>query len=235
MSESTSDGDRISEPVTVNTPEKAADSRHSMHRPKTLDEIRAVYSDRANWMDRMSWIDRLLVGRYRRRLFRRANGRVLDVACGMGTNVRYLPATVDYVGIDISPEMLRKAEARYDQLERGETLREMDAQDLEFPTDSFDTVISSLSTCTFPDPVETLQEMSRVCKPDGQILLLEHGRSDVGLIARFQDWRADAHYEKHGCRWNQEPLDIVSRTGLSVCGYATAMFGIITLIEARPD
>lgn len=231
MSEAQSNTDPISEALPVDEDESEYSERRSM----TLDEIREVYSEQADWMARMSWINRLLTGRYRRRLFGKADGRVLDVACGMGTNVRYLPATVDYVGIDISPEMLQKAQVRFDRLERGETLQEMDAQDLDFRDDSFDTVISSLSTCTFPDPVDALREMRRVCNPDGRILLLEHGRSDVAPIAGFQDWRSDAHYEKHGCRWNQEPLEIVSQAGLSVRDTATGMLGIITTIEARPD
>ena len=156
------------------------------------------------------------------------------MACGLGLNRLYLPETVEYVGVDVSPAMLARAERRFEGLERGDTLREMDAQDLAFPDDSFDTVISSLSTCTVPDPVAALREMARVCRPDGRILLVEHGRSDVGAIARFQDWRADAHYRAEGWRWNQEPLELVDRAGLSVRGITTGLLGIVTAIEATP-
>jgi hypothetical protein len=76
--------------------------------------------------------------------------------------------------------------------------------------------------------------MGRVCVPDGRVLLLEHGRSSVGPIARFQDWRADAHYEKHSCRWNQNPLEVVSRSPLTTVESSTALLGIVTAIEARP-
>lgn len=199
-----------------------------------LEAIRETYAEDADKLARMSWLNRLVTGRYRQTLFGTADGRVLDVACGMGTNVRYLPETVEYVGIDISPAMIEKAEEQFDQLVRGETVFEMDAQSLAFADDSFDTVISSLSTCTFPDPVVALDEMNRVCKPDGQILLLEHGRSSVGPIARFQDWRADAHFEKHRCRWNQDPLELVSASALSLRTASTGMLGIITAIRANP-
>lgn len=200
----------------------------------TVDEIRDIYTKQADRMERIAGLNRLLTGRFRRTLFGKADGRVLDVACGLGMNLQYLPERIEYVGVDISPDMLEKAEANHDRLERGETLREMDAQDLEFPDDSFDTVISSLSTCTFPDPVIALREMQRVCRPDGQILLLEHGRSDNRAIARFQDWRADAHYENEGCRWNQDPVELVSQADLSVRGITTNLLGIITMIEAQP-
>ncbi|WP_134671871.1 class I SAM-dependent methyltransferase [Halorussus marinus] len=201
---------------------------------QSLADIRETYAENAATMARLGWLDRLITGRYRRSAFRTAEGRVLDVACGTATNYRALPDGTEYVGIDLSPEMLDAAADRHPELERGETLFEMDAQSLAFPDDSFETVVSSLSTCTFPDPLAALAEMSRVCAPDGQVLLLEHGRSDVGAIARFQDWRADAHFEKHNCRWNQEPLDLVSGSELAVREYATWAFGILTGIRAEP-
>lgn len=204
-------------------------------RPMSVEEIRTSYAECAQWADRFDWLNRRLTGRYRRRLFGDADGRVLDVACGTGANVPYLPRTVDFVGVDISPEMLAKARNRLERLEVEGSLEEMDAQALEFDDDSFDTVISSLSTCTFPDPVAAIEEMYRVCKPTGRILLLEHGRSDFGPLARFQDWRADAHYATAGCRWNQEPLKLVLSVGLPVREASTHVLGVITLIEARPS
>jgi ubiquinone/menaquinone biosynthesis C-methylase UbiE len=204
-------------------------------RPMSLAEIRDAVSEHVDEMDGSSFVNRLLTARYRRRLFADAEGRVLNVACGTGTNLQYLPESVEYRGIDVSPEMLIRAEDRFDRLERGETLLEMDAQDLEFDANSFDTVISSMSTCMFPEPVAALNQMNRVCKPDGTVLLLEHGRSSNGLLARVQDWRADDRYRKMGCRWNQEPLAVVSPSELEVPDATTGMFGMNTAIEARPE
>lgn len=130
--------------------------------------------------------------------------------------------------------MLSEAQERFTRLERGDTLFEMDAQSLAFPDDSFDTVISSLSTCTFPDPLTALREMNRVCRPDGGVLLLEHGRSSVEPIRRFQDWRADAHFEKHRCRWTQEPREIMSESPLSLETVSTGMFGVVNSITPTP-
>ncbi len=203
-------------------------------RAKTVEEIRDVYADQIDMLARTDRLNRLFTGRYRRRAFARATGRVLDVACGMATNARYVPPSAEYVGIDVSPDMLREARAELDRIGRDGEVREMDAQDLDFPDDGFDAVISSLSTCTFPDPVAALNEMGRVCDPDGHVLLLEHGRSDVDLVARFQDWRADAHFEKHACRWNQEPIAVVAESDLQVERAWSAALGIITGIEARP-
>lgn len=143
--------------------------------------------DHADAMDGSSLVNRLLTARYRRQLFPRAEGRVLDVACGTGTNLRYLPSSTNYVGIDISSKMLSRASDRFDRLEPGESLLEMDAQELKFEDNSFDTVISSMSTCMFIDPVRALDEMGRVCKPEGRILLLEHGRSSFDPLVHLQE------------------------------------------------
>jgi len=198
------------------------------NRSKSVAEIQATYADAADWIHRFEFVDRLLTGRFRRDRFCDLAGRVLDVACGTGTSFRYLPADVDLVGIDISPEMLAKARKRQADLGLDATLHRMDAEALEFQADSFDAVISALSTCTFPDPVAALREMDRVCAPDGTIRLVEHGRSSVGPIARFQEWRADAHFEKMGCRWTQEPLDVVEAAGLEVVDLDRGRLGMIT-------
>lgn len=201
----------------------------------SVDEVRDMYADQADRMERIAGLNRLFTGRFRRDLFGRAEGRVLDVACGMGMNRKYLPSAVEYVGIDLSSDMLAKAKHEADWLEPDDTVREMDAQDLEFAANSFDTVISSLSTCTFPDPIVALEEMERVCKPDGRILLLEHGRSDIGLLGWIQDRRADTFYENHGCHWNQEPVELVADAGLSIHETRTGRLGILTAIEAQPS
>jgi ubiquinone/menaquinone biosynthesis C-methylase UbiE len=217
-------------------------SRHSKDRETessnddqmTVQDIQDAYARYATWIDRLGWLNRLLTGRYRRRQFSQATGRVLDVACGAGTNFRYLPESTEIVGIDISEPLLERARAELETLERNGTIKQMDAQNLEFEDDSFDTVISSLSTCTFPDPVAALREMARVCRPDGEILFFEHGRSDNDFIARFQEWRADAHYEKSGCRVTQEPLTVVRQAGLSVIEAETAQFSRLTRIRCDP-
>lgn len=201
---------------------------------KSPDDLREIYADLAPKMDRMAWLNRLITGRHRRRLFGKARGRTLDVASGLGMNLRYLPRDVEYVGVDLSPDMLARARERFADREPPPDFRRMDAAELEFAADSFDTVISSLSTCTFPDPDAVLREMGRVCRPDGRILLLEHGRSDAELLGRFQDWRADAHYEKHGCRWDQDPLAVVEGAGLSVRDHRSSLLGVLAAIEAGP-
>ncbi len=204
------------------------------NRPMSVSEIRETYADYADCFHRFERLDRAVTGRYRRVRFGDLEGQVLDVACGTGTNFRYLPEGVDLVGIDISPAMLAKAEERLTTLGMDGTVHEMDAQALEFADDRFDAVISALSMCTFPDPVAALQAMERVYKPGGTIRLVEHGLSSVGPIARFQEWRAESHYEKMGCRWTQDPEAVVTKAGLQVRDVTTGFLGMITTFEIEP-
>jgi ubiquinone/menaquinone biosynthesis C-methylase UbiE len=80
-----------------------------------------------------------------------------------------------------------------------------DAQNLQFPDDSFDTVIMCLVLCTIPDPLKALQEAYRVLKPNGQLIFLEHVRAPNNNIARLQNWATPAW--KHlgcGCHLNRD-------------------------------
>jgi ubiquinone/menaquinone biosynthesis C-methylase UbiE len=138
------------------------------------DDIQNIYDGFASKYNLEEWVNNHIFGvkRLRRRLFGQAQGKVLDVAAGIGGNFPYLPRESEIIAIDLSPGMLDKARARAKELGLKVTFQVMDAEALDFPDDTFDTVISSLSTCTFPDPIKALREMARVVKPDGQILLL---------------------------------------------------------------
>jgi ubiquinone/menaquinone biosynthesis C-methylase UbiE len=111
----------------------------------------------------------------------------------------------------------------------------MDAENLAFPDRSFDTVVDSLSLCTFPDPLIALKEMARVCRSEGRILLLEHGRSDSEWLGCWQDRRADKHAKQLCCHWNREPLDLVRQAGLKLISARRTFFGILHVIEAAPS
>jgi ubiquinone/menaquinone biosynthesis C-methylase UbiE len=166
--------------------------------------------------------------------FAHATGRVLDVGCGYGINFPYLTNATGITGIEFSSVMLAKGRERMRGSRIPVDLREGDAEALEFPDNSFDTVISSLSTCSFLDPVTALREMQRVCKPDGRILLLEHGRSSWNWIGRYQDRHLREQIEQGGCRWNQEPQELVKEAGLKVLNARREVFGIFHTMTFAP-
>lgn len=167
-------------------------------------------------------------------LLRKASGQILDVACGTGENFPFFRPGSTVTAVDLSPGMLAQARRRAAGLNLTLNLQVMDAEKLAFPDAHFDTVVSAMSTCTFPDPLAVLREMARVCRPDGRILLIEHGRSSLSPLANHQDRTAHRYYERAGCRWNQDPFQLVREAGLSMISARRARLGIMYIIEARP-
>jgi ubiquinone/menaquinone biosynthesis C-methylase UbiE len=201
----------------------------------TSNEIRQKYDRFARWYDWVVGVPDLLgLSALRRRLVRRAAGTTLEVAVGTGKNLVYYPRDCRMIAIDISGEMLSVAQKRAAQTSKNVFLLLMDAENLAFQDNSFDTVVSSLTTCTFPNPVGALQEMARVCRPEGEILLLEHGRSDRDWLGRWQDRRAERHAKQLGCHWNRQPLELVRQAGLKCAAARRLFFGVFHEIRVKP-
>jgi len=175
------------------------------------------------------------VAKKRKKLFALATGHVLDVGCGYGMNFPYLINATHITGIDFSSVMLHKAREIIQGMSMPIDLREGDAEALQFADQSFDTVISSLSTCSFYNPHIALKEMQRVCKPQGKILLLEHGRSNWNWLGRYQDQHVHQQIEIGGCRWNQEPQELVKEAGLKIVQSERSLIGIFHTIVASPE
>ena len=117
--------------------------------------------------------------------------RVLEVGVGTGLNLPLYPKTCKVTGIDLSEEMLRKATQRVQEYGiTNVTLEVMDASKLTFPDDSFDRVIATYVISAVPDPVKTLLEMRRVCKPSGHLVILNHFKSDNPVIGAFEEMLA---------------------------------------------
>lgn len=205
-----------------------------MHSEK--HRVRQLYEAYADQYDQMTGVVEWLgVRRLRRELFGEAVGRVLEVAVGTGANLPlYGTRVAEVIGIDLSEAMLERARRRAAGLAFPVALNVGDAENLAFLDASFDTVVSSLATCTFPDPARALREMARVCRPGGRILLLEHGRSRVAWIGRLQDRGADWHHQALGCRWNREPLRMVEEAGLRIARARRLLLGVFHVIVATP-
>lgn len=200
----------------------------------TTEEIKQKYNGFASKYAVMERVQELLgVRKFRKRLLQRASGEVLEVACGTGANFPYYPEECAITAVDVSPAMLDIADQRTENLGLAVDFRSMDAETLEFPDESFDTVVSSLTLCTFPDPIAALCEMKRVCREDGQLLFLEHGRSDNRLVGRFQDLREEAHAKQLGCHWNREPLALIEQAGLNPIATRRSFLGIFHEVAAK--
>jgi phosphatidylethanolamine/phosphatidyl-N-methylethanolamine N-methyltransferase len=122
-----------------------------------------------------------------RRLKPQPGERILEVGIGTGLSLPLYPAHCTVMGIDLSAGMLEKAQRRLRQhnLSHVRLLR-MDAGAMEFPDDSFDTVMAAYVVTAVPDYRKVMTEMIRVCRPGGRIILLNHFSNGNKLIAAVE-------------------------------------------------
>ena len=118
----------------------------------------------------------------------RPGDRVLEVGVGTGLSLPLYPADVKVTGIDVSAEMLEKARRRIAKrrITNVEALLEMDAEQTTFAPASFDKIVAMYVMPVVAHPARVLAELHRVCKPDGQIYLVNHVRSDNRFVAAVE-------------------------------------------------
>ncbi|MDP6572169.1 MAG: methyltransferase domain-containing protein [Rhodospirillales bacterium] len=122
------------------------------------------------------------LGRYRplrAHLFSGLSGHILDAGVGTGRNMEFYPQECSVTGIDLSPSMLDRAAKRRARLGLRVELLEMDVCRTTFPDNHFDAVVATFLFCVLDEnqQLPALKELSRLCKPDGEIRIIEYAYS----------------------------------------------------------
>ncbi|HHH40435.1 MAG TPA: class I SAM-dependent methyltransferase [Chloroflexi bacterium] len=172
---------------------------------------------------------------WRQRVWSLVEGpKVLEVGVGTGKNMPYYPPGVQVTGVDLSEKMLLRARRRAERMGLSVTLLQMDAQVLDFPDDTFDSAVATFVFCSVPDPVQGLREMTRVVRPGGRIVLLEHVRAEHPLLGRLMDLLDPLVARLMGPHINRETVENVRRAGLTLERVEdVGMGGIFKLIVAK--
>ncbi len=169
-------------------------------------------------------------------LFAGLNGTLLDAGVGTGRNMPYYPKAAKTVGIDLSPAMLAHAKRRRDRLGIEVALEEMDVLHTSFPDHSFDVVVATFLFCVLPSEQQApaLSELARICKPGGQISILEYAYSEnplrlfiMRLLAPWVRWAYGATFER-------ATEGYLAEAGLESVETRFLYKDIIKLIVARP-
>ncbi|PKR76647.1 SAM-dependent methyltransferase [Halalkalibacillus sediminis] len=184
-----------------------------MSERKQTEVIKRRYNRISGVFDVM---DHMIREEWRKELLKHAKGKVLEVGVGTGTNLKYYPSNVEVTGIDFSPKMLQKAREKADDLAISVELIEMDAQQMDFPDNSFDTVVSTCVFCSVPDPVQGLKEIRRVTKPSGNIIMLEHMRSENEVVGKAMDLLNPIGLHIVGANINRKTMENIDKSGMKV-------------------
>ena len=156
--------------------------------------------------------------RRRHDLVAQAQGRTLEIGSGTGLNLRHYPDDLEELVLAEPEAPMRKRLQRAARCLKRETrVIDAPAEQLPFADASLDTVVSTLVLCTVDSPQLALREIGRVLRPDGQLLFIEHVRSDSAILARWQDrlarpWQRFAE----GCRCNRPTLEQMEACGFRV-------------------
>jgi len=162
-------------------------------------------------------------------------GRVLEVGVGTGMSLPFYKWHLKVTGIDLSPEMLVKARARVarEKLSQVEAILEMDAAHLDFPDASFDAVAAMYVMTVVPDPTQVMAELARVCKPGGEVMVVNHFSQDHGLRGAVEK-SMSRFSERLGWRPVFPLATVMGQTGLVLEEVVSLKpFGLFTLLRFR--
>ena len=161
-------------------------------------------------------------------------GNILFTALGTGLDIRAFPPDRTITAIDISPEMLKKAQPRIDGYQ-GEIRAElMDVHEMSYPDNHFDQVFTSCTFCSVPQPVAALRCLHRVLKPGGMLYMFEHTGSHYFPFKQMMDLMTPVT-RNIGPELNRDTVANVREAGFEVKEVNNLFLDIVKTITAtRP-
>jgi ubiquinone/menaquinone biosynthesis C-methylase UbiE len=203
---------------------------------KGTEKVRRRYNRISPYYDLMEWfLEKVAFSRWHKKVFNSLVGdTILEVGVGTGKNFDFYPRGKEVIAIDFSSGMLSRAQRKAEEKEVEVKLLAMDVQDLEFPDQTFDTVLATFVFCSVPDPIKGLREIRRVCKKKGRIILLEHVRPRGRVLGKIFDLLNVATVMLMGVNINRDTVANMKRVGLNIIEERNLFKDIVKLIIALP-
>lgn len=171
------------------------------------DKLIRIFDNQAVQYDRRR--ENPMEKRRRERLIGHARGEVIELAVGAGGNFPYYPTGVKVTAADFSEAMLKKAKQAAVHYQLDADFICTDIESMDFPDHSFDTVVSTLSFCGYENPLDVFEKVNRWCRPDGNILLMEHGISTNVIVSSLQKLMNPVLYRTLGCHQTRNIPDLI--------------------------
>ncbi len=179
-------------------------------------------------------IDHWLLQEHRKWLTAWATGKTLEIGIGTGLNLSYYPNNVQLTGIDHNQQQLKHAQEKADKLNMKINLLEMNAQQLPFEDESFDTVIMTFLLCGVESVEQTIDEALRILRPNGTFLMANHVLSThqpFQFIQHQLDRLTVDRYQEH---WTRTPIDYL-KTKTNILHIKRNRFGILESVYAQKN
>lgn len=162
--------------------------------------------------------------RYRSQLVPLACGTVLEVGAGSGLNLPFYSSGVNRLfALEPSEELLRMARKKAEAVSFPVEFLRDSSEEIPVDDRSFDTIVTTWTLCTIPDPIKALSEMRRVLKPGGMLLFAEHGLAPEAGVRAWQE-RLNPLWRKFtgGCNLNRKLDDLIRLAGFTIAHLETA-------------
>jgi ubiquinone/menaquinone biosynthesis C-methylase UbiE len=152
----------------------------------------------------------------REQLLSGVSGRVVEIGAGTGRNLAFYGDGVELTLTEPDSHMARKLEQRIAEHGRPVELVQASAEDLPFEDGQFDVAVSTLVLCGVEDQARALGEVRRVLKPGGELIFVEHVRSDEPKLARWQDRLNPLNRVVARCNCNRPTVDAIRAAGFTI-------------------
>ncbi|MBB6444292.1 class I SAM-dependent methyltransferase [Bacillus benzoevorans] len=187
----------------------------------------------AKWYDPlMNPLEQTVFKKIRQDLIQRANGRVMELGSGTGINFPLYKDVENVTAIEPNPYMIQRSLNKKEKASVPITVLQQSAEELPFSDHSFDTVIATLVFCTIPNVEQALQEVHRVCKPGGKILLFEHVLMENPVLGKIQT-RLTPYWSKicDGCCLDRDTVSVVRQQGFEMVELKQYYRGLFIMME----
>jgi ubiquinone/menaquinone biosynthesis C-methylase UbiE len=194
---------------------------------KSYDGV-AKYFDLFRAGDMRRW------GPSQRTLFKNLKGKVLYIGIGTGQEIINFPPGLDITAADLSYKMLRQSQTRV-QNYAGKIHRcQMDAETTAFADNTFDTILTVCVLCSVKHPVPCLQELKRVLKPDGELVMFEHVLSHNPVYALILKTMSCITEYLEATYLDRDTVNNVEKAGFKIHSHKNVYLDIVKALRAHP-
>lgn len=179
-------------------------------------QTRIRYNRIASIYNLLEAIPTSFIDNWRKKLLKKAKGKILEVGVGTGKNFDFYPAGAVVTAIDFAEKMIALAKKNAEKKGLTFKIEEGDVENLAYPDNFFDTVVATFVFCSVPNPLQGLKELRRVVQPDGQALFLEHVRIDNLIIGWIMDRLNPLIVRLVGANINRQTVENIKAAGFLI-------------------
>ena len=171
---------------------------------------------------------------YQKTLFENLSGEILYIGIGTGLETLNFPTNLKITAIDISSAMLNQSKTRAKTYPGKMVLCQMDAETSAFRDHSFDAVVTVCVLCSVKQPVTCLEEIRRVLKPAGKLVMFEHVLSKNPLYAIALKTMSNLTEFLEGTYLDRDTVSNAEKAGFEIFSHKNVYLDIVKALMAKP-